>query len=74
MSNVLHLVQSAGDGIHIDADQILEENKSVWVSMVIAGFNEEGDLICAGTDGHERSIYLLERAKMLLLTQETERT
>lgn len=72
--NIIKLVQPAGDGVHIDADQILEANNGVWVHLIIAGFDANGELVCAGTDGHRDSIYMLERAKQVLLTQDTERT
>lgn len=72
--NVIHLVQPLGDGAHIDADQILEQNKGVFRSLVIAGYDQDGQLVLCGTDSTEHSVFLLERAKLFLLTHDVERT
>lgn len=74
MSNVIHLAQAVGDGVHLDADEILENNKGVFRSLVLCGIGVDGELVVAATDSSAESVFLLERAKNMIVTCEVERT
>lgn len=56
------------DHAHIDPDEILENNKGRFSTVVILGWGLEDDLlqICA-TDGVADTVLLLEQAKLQLL-------
>lgn len=71
--NIIHLVQPLGDGAHLDADIILEANKGVFRTLVMAGLDLNGELVIAGTDSSAESVFLLERAKHMLVTHDVER-
>lgn len=71
--NVIHLVQPLGDGVHLDADEILEANKGVFRTLVMCGLDADGELVVAGTDSTAESVFLLERAKHMLITWDVER-
>lgn len=65
--NVLHLVQDVGDGVHLEADQILEQNKGEFQSIAMVGRRPDGSMAVAGTDSAAESVLLLAWAQSFLV-------
>lgn len=55
-----------GSGIHLDPDKLLEHWKGKLSEVVIIG-NRNGEPVIVGSEGVERSLWLIEKAKAELL-------
>lgn len=62
-----------GDGIKIDADQILEANKGEFVRLALVGEREDGSLAVAGTDSAAESLLLLNWGAHFIVSNRVER-
>ena len=69
MSNITHLHPvEIGDGIRLDARDILESAKDKGlVRVIIIGELYDGELYVAGTDGAADSLMLMEQAKKVIV-------
>ena len=68
--NVVHLdPSSVGEGVHIDADQILRENVGRFQQVVLAAWDRANNLVVCRSDTCAESVLLLEQAKHFLITE-----
>ena len=69
MSNVTHLRPvEIGDGIRLDARDILEAAKDKALTQVLViGTRADGEIYIAGTDGASDSLMLIEQAKKVIV-------
>lgn len=62
-ADIVRLVQTqVGNGVTLDADKVLEENKGIFTELVICGFDEEGELAVCGTHGIRDTAWILQNA------------
>lgn len=66
-AEILKLVTNGiGSGVHIEPDRILENAKGRLSEVVVIGA-ENGEIVCFSSEGVERALWLVERAKRDLL-------
>ena len=69
MTAEIHTLQlvHAGDGLHIEADKILNAALGKYIAVVLVGVDEEDALHVHGTDGAAQTNWLLDLAKGVLI-------
>lgn len=67
MTNVVQLEVLQGDGFHMEADDVLNGAVGRLRQCFIVGISEDGEIYMAGTDGCAESVFLMERAKALMI-------
>lgn len=67
MSNIVQLEVLQGDGFHMEADDVLNGAVGRLRQCFVVGTDEDGEIYMAGTDGCAESVFLMERAKALMI-------
>lgn len=62
-----------GDGIKLDPDDILENNKGEFVSLALVGRRADGEICVAGTDSAAESLLLLQWGSQFIINNEVGR-
>jgi hypothetical protein len=71
MAKVIELVpEEVGDSYAFNADQILENNKGKFESLVLIGEDEDGDLVIYSTHNVGVANIMLDMAKQQLVARD----
>ncbi len=63
-----------GDGFKIPASDVLKAaTDHALQTVVVIGLTQDGELYAAASDGSAETVFLIERAKLMLLQNEVER-
>lgn len=60
--NVIKLVTDIGSGIHLEPDKVMQNAMGRLSEVVLIGI-ENGELVVFSSEGCERALWLVERAK-----------
>lgn len=62
-----------GEGAKVACDSVLSHALEKLDVVVVVGLDKDGDLYVAGSDGSMTSVFLMERAKLMLVQNEVVR-
>lgn len=62
-----------GEGGKVACDNVLSHALDKLDVVVVVGLGKDGDLYVAGSDGSMTSVFLMERAKIMLVQNEVVR-
>lgn len=65
--NVIHLDIPITDGTALNPDTILEANKGKFQQLLIAGYDQSGNITICSTHGSRETLWMIERAKLHLM-------
>lgn len=69
MGDVVQLDAPIVDSVELEPDAILEANKGKFQTLVLAGFDKDGQIILCSTHSSREALWLLERAKLHLMLE-----